>query len=249
MSALLLLEAVTKKFGGVAALNGVSIDAPQGSITGVIGPNGAGKTTLFNVITGACRPTSGEVRLRGRSLNGLAPHEIARLGVARTFQNIRLFRSMTVWEHLMVGQRGDGGLIGALLPAGIAQAMAVRRAERALELFGLQAHRHRLAATLPYGLQRKVEMARALTSEPELLLLDEPVAGMNHDEAGVLRELIQRLREGGLTVLLIEHDMPFVMNLCDRLFVLDFGSLIACGAPHEVRRDPLVLEAYLGSEA
>jgi branched-chain amino acid transport system ATP-binding protein len=248
MTALLSLDGATKTFGGIVALKSVSIEVAKGSITGVIGPNGAGKTTLFNVITGAYRLSAGDVRLDAVSLKELPTHRIARSGIARTFQNIRLFHSMTVWEHLIVGQRDDGWIARALLPVGHGRGTVAARAEHALRLFGLQGHRNRLAATLPYGIQRKVEMARALTAEPKLLLLDEPVAGMNHDEATALRQLIRELRDEGLTILVIEHDMPFVMGLCDKLFVIDFGSLIASGTPAEIRRDPLVLDAYLGRD-
>jgi branched-chain amino acid transport system ATP-binding protein len=245
---LLSLKAVTCRFGGITALNGLTLDLPAGAITGVIGPNGAGKTTLFNCITGAYRPSAGEIRLRGQDLVGLPPHRIARLGIGRTFQNIRLFPSMTVWEHLMVVQRG-GGWRAALAPLGLSGAAPRRRAEQALERFGLAPFRDRLATTLPYGVMRRVELARALTTEPALLLLDEPVAGMNHAEAAGIANLLQGLVAEGLTLLLIEHDMSFVEQLCQRVHVLDFGTLIASGTPAEVRRIPAVIDAYLGVEA
>ena len=246
---LLSLINVTRTFGGVQALTDLSIDIPKGQVTGIIGPNGAGKTTTFNIITGAYSPTAGEIYLDGDRLTGLKPHQIARAGIARTFQNIRLFASMTVWEHLLVAQRSDGIDLGRFLPMAGRKTKAALAAERALEVFGLGPYRDRPACSLAYGLQRKVEMARALTSNPSLLLLDEPVAGMNHEEAEELRLLLLRLCAEGLSILLIEHDMPFVMNLCQHLYVLDFGRLIAQGTPLEVRADPLVLEAYLGSEA
>ena len=244
---ILALTGLSKSFGGIAALRDVSIRVPSGAIVGVIGPNGAGKTTLFNLVTGAIRPSAGDIVFDGRSIRGLPPHRIARLGVTRTFQNIRLFAGMTVWEHLLVAQHAAG--LRGLLPTGWADRESRRRAEDAMSFFGLEHMRHRLAASLPYGIQCKVEMARALVAGPKLLLLDEPVAGMNADEAEALRVLLLALRDRGLTILLIEHDMPFVMNLCDRLHVLDFGTLIAAGEPGTVRRDPRVLDAYLGEDA
>ena len=244
---ILALTGLSKSFGGIAALRDVSIHVPRRRIVGVIGPNGAGKTTLFNLVTGAIRPSAGDIVFDGRSIRGLPPHRIARLGVTRTFQNIRLFAGMTVWEHLLVAQHAAG--LRGLLPTGWADRESRRRAEDAMNVFGLEHMRHRLAASLPYGIQRKVEMARALVAGPKLLLLDEPVAGMNADEAEALRVLLLALRDRGLTILLIEHDMPFVMNLCDRLHVLDFGTLIAAGEPGTVRRDPRVLDAYLGEDA
>ncbi|MEJ8570647.1 ABC transporter ATP-binding protein [Microbaculum marinum] len=245
---LLSLDRATKRFGGITALDGLSFNVTQGEIVGVIGPNGAGKTTLFNVITGAYTLTSGTISYRGQSIGGLRPHRIAGMGIARTFQNIRLFASMTVWEHLLVAQpRGNGW--SHLLPAAMGDKAARRRAEEVLTFFGLEDLRNRDAATLPYGLQRRVEMARALTAGPRLLLLDEPVAGMNADEAEELKSLLVALRDQmGLTILLIEHDMSFVMTLCEYLFVLDFGSKIGEGTPTVVRRDPKVLSAYLGDD-
>ena len=244
---ILALSGLSKSFGGIAALRGVSIEVPRARIVGVIGPNGAGKTTLFNLVTGAIRPSAGDILFDGRPIRGLPPHRIARLGLARTFQNIRLFAGMTVWEHLLVAQRVTA--LRRLLPAGRSGRAARRQAENVLDYFALGDVRHRPAASLPYGIQRKVEMARALVAGPKLLLLDEPVAGMNADEAEALRRLLLALRDRGLTILLIEHDMPFVMNLCDHLHVLDFGTLIAAGEPAAVRRDPRVLDAYLGEDA
>jgi branched-chain amino acid transport system ATP-binding protein len=245
---LLGLRDVSKSFGGIRALSGVSLTVPHGKIVGVIGPNGAGKTTLFNVITGAYRADAGEVTLDGQPITNKASHQIARAGIARTFQNIRLFASMSVWEHLLVSQPHGEGALRRFLPTRWADPAAIARAEEVLGFFGLQDVRDRAARTLPYGIQRKVEMARALAGRPALLLLDEPVAGMNHDEAEEIRALMLRLRDAGLTILLIEHDMNFVMNLCDQLYVLDFGARIAHGDPASVRNNPAVLDAYLGKE-
>ncbi len=245
---MLEFRGVAKRFGGVSALSDVSFAVPRGRIVGLIGPNGAGKTTVFNLVTGAYRVSSGDILFERRSILGLRPYRIARRGIARTFQNIRLFRSMTVSEHLIVGRR-ETSWLGNLLPRGGADRAAAERAERILDLAGLGGVRDRIAATLPYGVQRKVEIARALAAEPRLLLLDEPVAGMNHDEAADLREWLKRLRGEGFTILVIEHDMPFVMTLCDEIHVLDFGVVIASGRPEEVRRHPAVLDAYLGRTA
>ena len=248
MTHLLTLDNVSKIFGGIRALSNVSLSVPPDRIVGVIGPNGAGKTTLFNVITGAYRATEGNVVFDGKEMTQWPSHRIMRAGIARTFQNIRLFGSMTVWEHLLVAQPHQGNMLRLVLPARFADPVAWRRAEEALDIFGLGAYRDTVARTLSYGLQRKVEMARALTTGPKLLMLDEPVAGMNHDEAEELRLLLLRLQDQGLSILLIEHDMPFVMRLCHQLYVLNFGSLLAEGTPAEVRSNPAVLDAYLGSE-
>jgi branched-chain amino acid transport system ATP-binding protein len=244
---LLRLSGVTKSFGGITALKDVSLSIERGQIGGIIGPNGAGKTTVFNVITGAYSVDAGTVTLGSLCIGALKPHRIARLGIARTFQNIRLFASMTVWEHLLVAQSGPA--LRSLLPPERSNSQARQRAGEVLTLLGLEAYRNRLAKSLPYGLQRKVEIARALTAAPRILLLDEPVAGMNQDESEDLRQVVLRLKEMGLTILLIEHDMPFVMRLCDYLYVLDFGSVIASGDPASVRRNPAVIDAYIGQEA
>jgi branched-chain amino acid transport system ATP-binding protein len=246
---LLQLNNVTKSFGGITALSGLCCEVSQGRIVGVIGPNGAGKTTLFNVITGAYRADGGEVYFDNSPITQWRSYRIARAGVVRTFQNIRLFGSMTVWQHLLVAQPGQGSLLRRALPTRWADRAAIARAEQVLAFFGLEGVRDQNARSLSYGTQRKVEMARALTAGPKVLLLDEPVAGMNHDEAEEIRHLMLRLRDGGLTILLIEHDMSFVMNLCDYLYVLDFGVLIAQGLPDEVRANPVVMDAYLGADA
>jgi branched-chain amino acid transport system ATP-binding protein len=248
-NALLRLEAVGKRFGGVRALSDISMSVERNRIVGVIGPNGAGKTTLFNLITGAYRADSGAIVFDGRQIADWPPHRIIRAGLARTFQSIRLFAGMTVWEHLLVTQHPKGNALRGLLPLGWSNPAVTARAEQVLKFFGLEKYRDVPARTLPYGIQRKVDMARALASGPKLLLLDEPVAGMNHDEADELRRLLLRLNEEGLTILLIEHDMAFVMNLCHELYVLDFGVRIAAGEPAAIRSDPVVLDAYLGSEA
>ena len=246
---LLRLDHVTKTFGGVHALTDLSLEVSPGQIVGLIGPNGAGKTSTFNIITGAYRASSGSVLFDGSLVTDMAPYRIARAGIMRTFQNIRLFPDMTVWEHLLVAQPHTGPWVRRLLPTLFANPQTLSRAREVLESFQLGDVRDRLARSLPYGLQRKVEMARAVAARPKLLLLDEPVAGMNHDEAETVRTLLLGLRRDGLSILLIEHDMAFVMNLCDYLYVLDFGVLIAQGTPDEVRINPAVLDAYLGQAA
>jgi branched-chain amino acid transport system ATP-binding protein len=246
---LLALSAVTKAFGGVHALDNVSLNVLPKQIAGIIGPNGAGKTTTFNIITGAYRPSRGMVLLGGTDISNEPSYRIARAGISRTFQNIRLFADLTVWEHLLVAQPHGEFALRRLLPTRWANPQALRRAQETLEFFELEDVRERIAGSLPYGVQRRVEMARAITARPKLLLLDEPVAGMNHDEADHIRRLILKLRDGGVSILLIEHDMAFVMNLCDYLYVLDFGVMIAQGPPDEIRTNPVVLDAYLGHAA
>jgi ABC-type branched-subunit amino acid transport system ATPase component len=246
---LLRFENVSKRFDGITALQDVSLEINKGDITGLIGPNGAGKTTVFNLITGVYRPSSGNIYLAGNRLIGLPSYRIARLGIARTFQNIRLFPSMTVLEHVLISQLSDRPWWNRFASFTHEHRSAVGKAEKILTLTGLSGVRDRLATTLPYGLQRSVEIARALASEPELILLDEPVAGMNRDETSAMHSLLVRLRERGASLLIIEHDMSFIMNLCDHLYVLDFGNLIASGPPKAIRADPTVLNAYLGEES
>ena len=248
---LLSIRGVGKHFGGLHVLEDVSIEVPGGAIFALIGPNGAGKTTVFNLVTGLLKPSTGSIAFEGRDLAGIPPHQITRLGIARTFQNIRIFPDMTLLENVMVGRHhllDYGGL--ALLFATPAFREAERRSrERALELLSWVKLDHKADATadnLSYGEQRKLEFARALATEPKLLLLDEPVAGMNPSEKAVLMEEIRNIRDRGYGVFLIEHDMRFVMNLCDRVAVLNFGRIIAEGPPDEIRTHPDVIEAYLG---
>ena len=245
---IMIADNVTRRFGGLTAVDVDHLEIPRGAITALIGPNGAGKTTLFNTITGAYRADAGEVLLKGVDVTQWQSYRIVREGIARTFQNIRLFGSMTVWEHLLVAQPHSESAWRRLLPISWANPAAQERAEEVMEFFGLTELRDRPAKSLPYGIQSKVEMARAVTARPKLLLLDEPVAGMNHDEAEEIRALMIRLRDTGLTILLIEHDMNFVMRLFDYLYVLDFGVLIAEGRAEDVRANPVVLDAYLGKD-
>jgi branched-chain amino acid transport system ATP-binding protein len=252
--ALLELENVTHYFGGLAAVSNCNLSLHAGELVGIIGPNGAGKTTIFNLITGVYRPTKGTIHFDGRRIAGLKAHRITHLGIARTFQTIRLFKDLSVLDNVRTAQyaRTGYGVFPALFRAGgfrTEEDSAIDGSMELLALFGLDRYADEVSRNLPYGLQRRLEIARALATRPRLILLDEPAAGMNPGEVTKLMELIQWVRTSfSVTILLIEHQMQLVMNICERIVVLDFGATIAEGTPEEIRRDPRVLQAYLGEE-
>ncbi len=251
---LLKATKLSKVFGGLRAVSNFEVDIRQGELIGLIGPNGAGKTTAFNLLTGVYEPTDGKIEFDGRSIGGMKPYQITQLGIARTFQNIRLFSDLTVLDNVKIAYHFHVkyGLWESVLRFGRyfkEEAEIEAKAIRFLEIFQLADKKDEIARNLPYGEQRRLEIARALAAQPKLLLLDEPAAGMNPQETQQLMQMIRWIRkEFDLTILLIEHDMNLVMNVCERIYVLDYGSIIAKGTPQEIKNNPRVIEAYLGEE-
>ncbi len=249
---LLELNHVTKKFGGITALSDISFGAESGQILGIIGPNGAGKTTIFNLITGVYQVTEGDILFDGASIENKKPYQITQLGIARTFQNIRLFTNMTVLENILVGHHSQmhSGILASVIHTGAQkkeEEAARAKSMELLEFLGLGNDAERMASELPYGKQRKLEIARAMSTDPRLILLDEPAAGMNDSETEELGRLIQGIRSRfHMTIILIEHDMNLMMHLCDRIVVVNFGETLAEGVPKEIQENKAVIEAYLG---